>query len=51
MPDTHNSENSTIIDTKWRILLMSTRQALLMIVIAIEKFLGIEKNKHELPDN
>lgn len=51
MTNPHNSQNSIIIDTRLRVFLMSVRQALILIVTAIEKFLGIEREKRKFEDS
>lgn len=45
MTNQHNPEKPIIIDVRLRMLLMAVRQGLILIVTAIEKFLGIEKHK------
>lgn len=45
MSDQHGRQSSGIIDVELRILLMAIRQALIMAVAAIEKYLGIKNHK------
>ena len=41
---TDNRQKSGTIDAKWRALLMTTRQALIMVLGAIEDFLGLQRS-------
>lgn len=47
MTNPHNSQKSIIIDARLRLFLMSVRQALILIVIAIENFLEMELKKRK----
>lgn len=49
MTNQHNPEKPTIIDVKLKIMLMSVRQGLIMIVTAIEKYVGVREPK--FPDS
>lgn len=48
MSDPHSKQNTGIIDVKVRIMLMSIRQGLIMVVCAIEDYLGIQ-HKRTIP--
>lgn len=51
MTDQHNSAKEIIIDERTRAALMLARQGFLLVVQAIEEFLGLQRTKPRADNN